>query len=126
MTDDAERLEALEIRLTHQDRTIEELNAVVTQQWTTIEHLRRAAGRDGRAGPLGRLHRRPVERKAAAALLSCGGYLAVFTSSQIAIATSSSAKNRPAPARSRGRLNSDWSDAARKTIAAWMNVAANT
>ena len=41
MTSDAERLEALETRIAHQDQTIEELNAVVTQQWTTIEQLRR-------------------------------------------------------------------------------------
>ena len=41
MTSDAERLEALETRIAHQDQTIEELNAVVTQHWTTIEQLRR-------------------------------------------------------------------------------------
>ncbi len=41
MTSDAERLDALETRIAHQDQTIEELNAVVTQQWTTIEQLRR-------------------------------------------------------------------------------------
>jgi SlyX protein len=41
MTSDPERLETLETRIAHQDRTIEELNAVVTQQWTAIEQLRR-------------------------------------------------------------------------------------
>lgn len=41
MTSDAERLGTIEARIAHQDRTIEELNTVVTQQWTTIEHLRR-------------------------------------------------------------------------------------
>lgn len=41
MTTDAERLDALETRIAHQDQTIDELNAVVTQQWTTIEQLRR-------------------------------------------------------------------------------------
>ena len=41
MTSDAERLDALEARIAHQDQTIDELNAVVTQQWTTIEQLRR-------------------------------------------------------------------------------------
>lgn len=41
MTSDAERIDALEARIAHQDVTIEELNAVVTQQWTTIEQLRR-------------------------------------------------------------------------------------
>jgi SlyX protein len=41
MTSDAERLDALETRIAHQDQTIDELNAVVTQQWTTIEQLRR-------------------------------------------------------------------------------------
>lgn len=41
MTSDAERLGTIEACIAHQDRTIEELNTVVTQQWTTIEHLRR-------------------------------------------------------------------------------------
>jgi SlyX protein len=41
MNSDAERLDALETRIAHQDQTIDELNAVVTQQWTTIEQLRR-------------------------------------------------------------------------------------
>jgi SlyX protein len=41
MTSDAERLDALETRIAHQDQTIEELNAVVTRQSTTIEQLRR-------------------------------------------------------------------------------------
>ena len=41
MTSTAERLDALEMRIAHQDQTIDELNAVVTQQWTTIEQLRR-------------------------------------------------------------------------------------
>ena len=40
MTSTAERLDALEMRIAHQDQTIDELNAVVTQQWTTIEQLR--------------------------------------------------------------------------------------
>ena len=41
MTTNAERIDALEARIAHQDQTIEELNAVVTQQWATIEQLRR-------------------------------------------------------------------------------------
>jgi SlyX protein len=41
MATDSERLEALETRIAYQDQTIEELNAVVTQQWTVIEQLRR-------------------------------------------------------------------------------------
>lgn len=35
------RLEALEIRLAYQDRTIEELNGAVTTQWKEIDALKR-------------------------------------------------------------------------------------
>jgi len=38
---ETERLDALEIRIAHQDQTIEELNAMITEQWTLIETLRR-------------------------------------------------------------------------------------
>jgi len=33
------RIEALEVRIAHQDRTIEDLNALVTDQWRRIESL---------------------------------------------------------------------------------------
>jgi len=48
MTDSAqqaERLDALEIRIAHQDRTIAELNEVVTEQWRTIDGLSRTVAR---------------------------------------------------------------------------------
>ena len=48
MTDSAhqpERLDALEIRIAHQDRTIAELNEVVTEQWRTIDGLSRTLAR---------------------------------------------------------------------------------
>ena len=38
MTD---RIDALEIRIAHQDATIEDLNAAVTAQWKIIERLER-------------------------------------------------------------------------------------
>ncbi|MGN6102093.1 MAG: SlyX family protein [Devosia sp.] len=38
---DAARLEALEIRAAYQERTIEELNAVLAEQWKEIERLGR-------------------------------------------------------------------------------------
>lgn len=38
---DTERLDALEVRIAHQDRTIEDLNATITEQWRVIETLRR-------------------------------------------------------------------------------------
>ena len=43
MTDEhfGERLERLESRVAFQDQTIEDLNAVITEQWTVIEQLRR-------------------------------------------------------------------------------------
>lgn len=44
MSDVAEllaRIEALEIRLAHQDRIIEDLNKIGTEQWTQIDALRR-------------------------------------------------------------------------------------
>ena len=37
----AARVDELEMRLTHQDVTIEELNRVVTEQWTEIDRLKR-------------------------------------------------------------------------------------
>lgn len=39
--DHGERLERLESRIAFQDQTIEELNTVITEQWTVIEQLRR-------------------------------------------------------------------------------------
>ena len=36
-----ERIEALEIRIAHQDRTIAELNETVTAQWKRIDALER-------------------------------------------------------------------------------------
>jgi len=35
------RIEALEIRLAHQDRVIEDLNAITTAQWKEIDTLKR-------------------------------------------------------------------------------------
>ncbi len=37
----AARLEALETRAAHQDRTLDELNTAITAQWSTIDGLRR-------------------------------------------------------------------------------------
>ena len=39
MGDDARRLDALEIRVAHQDEAIEALNETVTRQWRTIDAL---------------------------------------------------------------------------------------
>lgn len=41
MTDLADRLEALETRSAHHERTIEALNDTVTEQWAVIDRLRR-------------------------------------------------------------------------------------
>ena len=38
---DTSRIDALEIRIAHQDATIEELNAAVTEQWKLIDRLER-------------------------------------------------------------------------------------
>lgn len=37
----SERLEALEVRVTYQDDTIETLNQTITAQWTEIDRLMR-------------------------------------------------------------------------------------
>jgi SlyX protein len=41
------RFEALEIRIAHQDRTIEDLNAVVRDQWQRIDSLTKTVERVG-------------------------------------------------------------------------------
>lgn len=41
MSDVESRLDALEMRLTYQDETIETLNATITAQWTQIDTLTR-------------------------------------------------------------------------------------
>ena len=41
MTDDASRLDALEMRIAHQDATIADLDAAITAQWRTIDALSR-------------------------------------------------------------------------------------
>ena len=38
---DTRRLDDLEMRIAHQDATIEELNAAVTEQWAIIDRLTR-------------------------------------------------------------------------------------
>ena len=45
------RIEALEVRIAHQDATIEELNATITEQWRAIDALSREV-----AGILDRVH----------------------------------------------------------------------
>lgn len=40
-TDVQDRIEALEIRAAHQDRTIDDLNTVIADQWREIDRLRR-------------------------------------------------------------------------------------
>ncbi|KKB77140.1 hypothetical protein VW35_15565 [Devosia soli] len=40
----SERLDKLESRIAFQDQTIEDLNAVITEQWAVIEGLRRKLG----------------------------------------------------------------------------------
>ena len=49
MTDDTaqdpSRLDELEIRVAHQDQTIEDLNAAVTAQWKLIDRLERQVAR---------------------------------------------------------------------------------
>lgn len=39
------RIDALEVRVAHQERTIEDLNKVTTEQWAQIDALRRLADR---------------------------------------------------------------------------------
>jgi len=40
-TEQSERLDALEMRIAYQDQTIEDLNAAITEQWQTIDMLRK-------------------------------------------------------------------------------------
>lgn len=42
---DTSRLDELEIRIAHQDQTIEDLNAAVTDQWKLIDKLQREVSR---------------------------------------------------------------------------------
>lgn len=41
MKEIAERIDGLEIRIAHQDRTISDLNDVITEQWRKMEALER-------------------------------------------------------------------------------------
>lgn len=42
---DAARLEALEVRIAHQERMIEDLNQTITAQWKDIDRMKREIGR---------------------------------------------------------------------------------
>ena len=71
MTDSAPtastRLDELEIRIAHQDQTIEDLNAAITAQWKLIDRLERQVERlaervadaDQSAGPAAPVDRPP-------------------------------------------------------------------
>jgi len=39
------RIDALEVRIAYQDRTIEDLNTIVTTQWKQIDELTKQVGR---------------------------------------------------------------------------------
>ena len=55
MTDETSRLDALEMRVAHQDATIEALDATVTAQWRAIDALmREVAALSERLHDLGR------------------------------------------------------------------------
>ena len=45
MSSDADRIDGLEMRLAEQERVIEDLDAAVTAQWSTVEALRRQVDR---------------------------------------------------------------------------------
>lgn len=45
MTELEDRIEALEIRAAHQDRTIDDLNTVIADQWREIDRLKRLIAR---------------------------------------------------------------------------------
>lgn len=47
MADDNARFEALETRIAHQERAIEDLNTTVTEQWKQIDVLNRQIARFG-------------------------------------------------------------------------------
>lgn len=40
-SDDSSRLDTLEVRIAHQDKTIADMNDVITSQWRTIDALQR-------------------------------------------------------------------------------------
>lgn len=42
---DTSRIDALEVRLAHQDRIIEDLNQTITAQWKDIDRLKREVER---------------------------------------------------------------------------------
>jgi SlyX protein len=44
---DTSRIDALEIRLAHQERAIEDLNETITAQWKEIDRLKREVERLG-------------------------------------------------------------------------------
>lgn len=45
MSQDQTRIDELEIRIAHQERMIEDLNATITTQWKDIDRLRREVER---------------------------------------------------------------------------------
>ncbi|TAL78014.1 MAG: SlyX family protein [Beijerinckiaceae bacterium] len=45
LSDQSSRIDALEVRVTHQDQTITELNDVITAQWRKIDALERQVAR---------------------------------------------------------------------------------